>query len=134
MGELFMGAVPSIVFGLPFCQNTKGDQTKLSIGLRVTAIALGTIAMIVSILMLCSIPGLSQLGTTAGWIIFTIGAGLALLGIAIKCVKETSLNVVKDAKPLPKMPPKPSQHRPKNCLLSQHAKKCLNGLIKTEVN
>lgn len=83
--------------GLPFCQNPKDIQTNLSIGLRITAVVLGTLAVIVGALVLLNIPGLSHLGTTVGWTLVSIGTFLALVGISIKCVKDKSQIEEKEA-------------------------------------
>ena len=77
--------------GLPFCQNPKDIQTNLSIGLRITAVVLGTLAVIVGTLILLNIPGLSHLGTTVGWTLVSIGTFLVLVGVSIKCVKRKSV-------------------------------------------
>jgi len=78
--------------GLPFCQNPQKTQTNLSIGLRITAVALGTIATIAGALILFNIPGLSHFGTIPGWAAVALGAFLILVGTSIKCVKEQSSN------------------------------------------
>jgi len=87
-----MNSVHSIACGLPFFQNTVGRQTHFSIGLRITAIALGTILAIGGILVLCGIPGISQLGNTVAWVTLPIGGALALLGISFKCIGHKSEN------------------------------------------
>lgn len=74
--------------GAPFCQSPQGTQTNLSIGLRITALALGTLIALVGVLTLLNVPVLSQLGTTVGWTLFSIGICLALVSASIKCIKS----------------------------------------------
>lgn len=81
-----MSQVHAIACVLPFCQGTQARQTNLSIGLRITAIALGIIAAIIGILI---VPRLGHLGTTPGWITFSIGAFVALVGASPTCVKKS---------------------------------------------
>jgi hypothetical protein len=83
-----MSQIYSIACGLPFCQSTKGEQTTLSIGLRVTAVALGSIAVIGGILILCGIPGINQFGNTVVWITFSTGGSLIIIGASVKCIKH----------------------------------------------
>lgn len=82
-----MSQVHSIACGFPFCQNSQSKQTNLSIGLRVTVIAVGTIVAIGGILMLCGTPGISQLGHTVAWVAISTGGTLVLIGVSIKCVE-----------------------------------------------
>jgi hypothetical protein len=82
-----MGSV-RLTCGLPFIQNNENKQTALSTGLRITAVALGTIAATVGILALLHVPGLNALGSIGGWVSTGLGAGAAILGAAIKGVKE----------------------------------------------
>lgn len=76
--------------GLPFCQKPDQAQTNFSIGLRITAIALGTLAVSLNALIALNIFGLSHLGNTMGWTAGAVGASLILVGMAIKCVRENS--------------------------------------------
>jgi hypothetical protein len=85
-----MTQVYSIACGLPFCQSEQGKQTNLSICLRVAAIVLGILAAIAGILIFFNIPGLSQLGTTTGWTLVSIGILLIIVGTSIKCMKKQS--------------------------------------------
>lgn len=78
----------SIACGLPFCQNNRVHQTKVSIGLRVTAVAIGTIAVLIGILILCGIPGLNHLGSSVAWPALSVGVSLLMLGAALKCVRK----------------------------------------------
>jgi ankyrin repeat protein len=94
-----MGQILSITGGLPFCQNTKGEEINLSIGLRVSIVALGTLALIVGILIVVGIPGLSQLGTTIGYGGLSAGALVALAGISVKCIKQPSPAEIKPYRP-----------------------------------
>jgi hypothetical protein len=83
-----MGEVPSIARGLPFCSSNQGHQTKVSIGLRITAVAIGTIAVLIGILIFSGIPGLSHLGSSVAWSTLSVGICLVMLGTALKCVKK----------------------------------------------
>jgi hypothetical protein len=76
--------------GLPFCQNPKDIQTNFSVGLRISAVVLGTLAIIVAGLIVLNIPGLNHIGTTGGWTLVSIGTVLVLVGISVKCVKDKS--------------------------------------------
>ncbi len=80
----------SISWELPCCSSNSGEQTGYSIGLRVTAVALGAIVAIAGILVLLHVPGFSHFGTTEGWIALSVGTFVALVGIAIKCVRNQS--------------------------------------------
>jgi hypothetical protein len=83
-----MGEVCSIACGLPFCSSNQGHQTKVSIGLRITAVAIGTIAVLTGILIFSGIPGLSHLGSSVAWSTLSFGICLLMLGTALKCVKK----------------------------------------------
>jgi len=83
-----MSQTNAIDCGLPFCYTIQGEQTKLSIGFRVTATALGTIAVLIGTLILCDIPTLSLLGTTSGWIALSVGLALILTAVALRYVKK----------------------------------------------
>lgn len=74
-----------------FLQRGGEKQIHLSIGLRITGLALGIIAAVIGILILFNLPGLSQFGTTTGWIAISIGVFLVLLSASIKCVQQRSL-------------------------------------------
>lgn len=87
----------SIDCGLPFCSTVQGRQTNFSIGLRVASVALGTISILAGILILLGIPGLSQLGTAVGWVLFSTGIVLALTGVSIKCIKIPSSSDIRIA-------------------------------------
>ena len=80
----------SFANGLPFCQsaqNTQSKQTNLSLGLRVSAVVLGAIALIASTLTLC---GIIPLSNSIGWSIFAGGSISVILGTSIKCVNNTT--------------------------------------------
>lgn len=74
-----------IVCGLPFCN--PGQQTKLSIGLRITAIVLGLLLAAVGVLI---VTRLGHLSAAYGWSIFATGAAFVGLGISVKCIKNQS--------------------------------------------
>jgi hypothetical protein len=82
-----MNKTCSATCGLPWCQNIEGEQTNLSRGLRVTAVALGIIAVVGGILILC---GIGQLSNSIGWSMLAAGGVSALLGVAIKCVDSAA--------------------------------------------
>ena len=74
---------------LPFCQSAQqmqSNQTSLSLGLRITAIALGIIAIIGSIVILY---GIGQLSYIIGWSMLAAGSASLILGISIKCINKT---------------------------------------------
>jgi len=77
----------SIACGLPFCQNSQREETKLSIGVRVTMVVLGLIAVIVGI-TLYGILGLSQFSTVALIACSTGGGASILLGGLFKQIKN----------------------------------------------
>ena len=79
----------SIACGLPFCQSTQNKQTPLSIGIRATAIVVGIIAATIGVLIVLNVPGLGQIGTTAGWATFSIGAFITFVGASLKCIKKS---------------------------------------------
>ncbi|MEZ5314792.1 MAG: methyltransferase [Chlamydiales bacterium] len=76
----------SVACGFPFFQSTQNRQTKLSIGLRVTALVLAIIAAIIGLLVLCN--DLGHIGTIAGWTTFSIGVSIALVSLSIKCINK----------------------------------------------
>lgn len=80
----------SLNCGLPCCHNTPGQQTPWSVSLRASAVALGTIAVIIGILILLEVPGLSRLGTTVGWTTLSLGLVIAVVGASIQCVRNHS--------------------------------------------
>jgi vacuolar-type H+-ATPase subunit D/Vma8 len=88
-----MGSV-RLTCGLPFIQNNENKQTALSTGVRITAVALGTIATTIGILVLLHMPGLNVLGNIGGGVLVGLGAGAAILGAAIKGVKEETKNTI----------------------------------------
>jgi hypothetical protein len=78
----------SLSCGLPFCQstqNTQSKQTNLSLGLRITAVALGIIAAIAGILILCGIGSLSDI---IGGSVLATGRILVILGASLKCINN----------------------------------------------
>jgi hypothetical protein len=77
----------SLACGLPFCSNNQPNQTDAAVGLRITAIVLGTLAAIAGVLLM---PQLRVLGPSIGWgsALMSLGTLLIFIGIAIKCVKK----------------------------------------------
>lgn len=69
-------------------KQTKGEETKRSIGLRITVVALGAIAVIIGSLMVSGV--IHQWGAIAGGSIIAVGGGLMLVGILMKEVKHNS--------------------------------------------
>lgn len=82
-----MSQICSIACGLPGCQS-RAEQTRVSIGLRVTAIAIGLIAILIGTLIYCGIPGLGHLGYSVAWPVISSGIVLFLLGTTLECVKK----------------------------------------------
>jgi hypothetical protein len=97
-----MSEVFAVTSALPFCQKEQGEETQLSFGLRLTALALGIIALLVSVLIFRGFPTLSHVG----WITFSIGALLALLSISIKCIEKPA----DEGTEKPENDPKPSDN------------------------
>lgn len=90
---------PRPVCSLPFCQHPQDVQTNLSIGLRITAIAVGIIVTIVGICILRGTPGISQLGHTVAGVAISAGGTLVLIAASIKCVQpDLSERVVSEDK------------------------------------
>ncbi len=88
-----MGPAHSITCGLPFCQHIPGEETNLSICLRVTTVALGSFVLIAGILIISGLGAdqlLGQFTILTGVTTLSIGVFVALLGLSIKCVKEQS--------------------------------------------
>lgn len=73
-----------LALGLPFCQKKEGKEAALSIVLRISALVLGTIAVIGSIFIL---TGMSGWNVAYGWPVIGLGIALNIAGIAIKCMK-----------------------------------------------
>ncbi len=111
-----MSKVHSIACGLPFCQSAQGKQTDLSIRLRVTAIAIGTIVAIGGILILRGTPGMSSLGHVAAWIEISVGGTLVLIAASVKYVEYENTDaplINADAPPTSEdlIPSKPAQRK-----------------------
>lgn len=66
-------------------------QTNCSFYLRVTLFAIGIIGTIVAALILFDVPGLNQLGTTAGWTMLSVSVVSLLSGLAQKHVQNHCL-------------------------------------------
>ena len=115
-----MSAVPSITFDFPPF-NGVGEQTKLSVGLRITALVVGTIVALTGILILAGIPGLHHLGTTVGWIFLSIGLVIAAAGASLKCVERQNdpVSPVVQNVPAPEPIVATDQHSPSQRQLSQ---------------
>jgi hypothetical protein len=104
-----MSQVYSIALGLPFCQSYKGEETKLSIALRVTFFALGAIAIIAGTLVVTGSLVVGDLSTIYGWLILAPGIVFTTASILIKYIKKqvdtkpkviiTSEAVAKDSTP-----------------------------------
>lgn len=77
----------------PFCQKDSREETRFSFPTRVTSIAIGSIAAAVGLLVVCQVPMLSSLGTTAGATMLPIGLCLALVGSFVKYVKKPHMPI-----------------------------------------
>jgi len=89
-----MNCISSISCRLPCCQNE--EERKFSPAFRLTAIALGVIALIVGSLILFKIPSLHQIGTTTGWAFLSFGGALFASGVFMRCLKNSKEDSSKD--------------------------------------
>lgn len=63
------------------------EQMALSKATRITMIALGLIAMVIGILILCKVPVLVQAGNGWGYGLDAAGALMIIIAYAIQCVR-----------------------------------------------
>lgn len=97
----------SITLGLPFCHNTSIPEANVSVGLRITAVAIGCLSLLAAALIFLQIPMISHLGSIGQWTTLSFGLFLIVAGIALKCIKK------KEA-PSPKKPEAKEQEAPRN--------------------
>jgi len=81
--------VCAIRCGLPYVSRQTA-QTQSSIVLRTTAVACGTIAVLIGLLMIYGMIDMHQLGTTIGWTSVALGSVSIFIGLCIKCVPKSS--------------------------------------------
>ncbi|MEZ5315615.1 MAG: hypothetical protein R3E91_05360 [Chlamydiales bacterium] len=117
-----MHTVHQITCHFPCCQNSQSAQTNLSIGLRVTAVAIGTILAIGGSLILSNVPGIGSFGHPVGWAAISTSVVLVPIGICIKCVKNKVLEnqSIVDNQPIV-VTKKQIEYTP-SCLLEQKVK------------
>ncbi len=75
-----MSLTPSIVFGSPFSQESRGEQTNRSVGLRITGLAIGTLAVALGLHRLRTLPHPAW----SGWRVLSAGSLLALASAVTK--------------------------------------------------
>jgi len=78
---------------VPCCARAEEEQTKCSFITRITAVVLGTIALLVGIFVLSGIPGLSAFGTIGGALLTVIGSLILLTGICLRCIKDGEIEI-----------------------------------------
>lgn len=81
--------IQSIRLTAPFCNASQEKQTKCSLCARTITVGLGAIALLIGVLILCSIPGLSSLGTIGGSLFSAIGGLTVLAGVCLWCPEKT---------------------------------------------
>ncbi|NGX62218.1 MAG: hypothetical protein K940chlam9_01712 [Chlamydiae bacterium] len=86
-----MNSTPSIQCALPYCRSFQEPQTKTSLTLRITAIALGTILLTTSLLIFLNVSFLSHLGTIGGVSFASVGSISLLLGSLLKQVRNIEI-------------------------------------------
>ena len=82
--------ISSLRCALPFWSPPEGEQTVHSYLLRISAVALGSITLLIGLLAMSNIPGLHGLGMTGGWSLTASGGLLLISGISLKCLKRIS--------------------------------------------
>jgi len=68
----------------------------MSLGLRVTVVALGALALLISILALSGVPALQALGTLGSAVLGSIAALTILVGLCVRCVKKHGAKTAQD--------------------------------------
>lgn len=71
------------------CYNSQQKQTRRSLIMRVIAAATAAIAVLMGVLILCKIPMLASLGTTAGWSLSAAGALILLATLCLRLFART---------------------------------------------